>query len=73
LPPPDEIEPMPMLSIRESGKQNSEVPAEFGAAHLEKLNRERCRTAEHRIEQNGIMLVLPLLVIVGAPMREVWK
>ncbi len=36
------------------------------AAHLEKLNLEQRRAVEHGIEQNGIVIGPPLLVIAGA-------
>ncbi len=35
------------------------------AAHLEKLNLEQRQAVEHAIEQNGIVIGSPLLVIVG--------
>jgi DNA helicase-2/ATP-dependent DNA helicase PcrA len=36
------------------------------AAHLEKLNSEQRQAVEHGIEQNGIVIGPPLLVIAGA-------
>jgi DNA helicase-2/ATP-dependent DNA helicase PcrA len=55
-----------MLSPRESDKKNSGVSETMASTYLEKLNREQRRAVEHGIEQNGIVIGPPLLVIAGA-------
>ena len=55
-----------MLSPRESDKKNSGVSEGVTVSYLEKLNREQRQAVEHGIEQNGIVIGPPLLVIAGA-------
>jgi hypothetical protein len=61
--PSDEIELSPMLFPRESDKKNSGVSESMTATYLEKLNREQRQAVEHGIEQNGIVIGPPLLVM----------